>query len=181
MSDELLIGLAGGAVGAVLAVVFGQVGRAWVAWREVTLHDEDSAEQNAQLILWVDDRTRDLARDMNRVTNSLDSGQVHSGSHGSQAASEKEDALHEYRDQRARVSMALGALRARESGWHAWWRFWRRSKPPHFTEETLQTVEAFLERWREPVTRHGGEAEVYDRTRRTTDQALADLPGLKLT
>ena len=165
MSDELLIGLAGGAIGAALAVVFGQLGRAWIAWREVTLHDEDAAEQNAQLILWVDDRTRDVVRDMDRVTNSLDSGQVYSGSHGSQAASVKEDALHEYRDERARVSMSLGTLRARESGWHAWWRFWRRSKPPQLRVDTLEVVEVFLERWREPVTRHGDEAEVYSTAR----------------
>lgn len=46
-------------------------------------------------------------------------------------------------------------------------------------------VEPFLERWRQPVTRHasgqGEVAPVRDHTTRTLEDALAELPGLPLT
>jgi hypothetical protein len=60
VSEELLIGLAGGAIGAVLTAIFTEGGRAWIAWGEVALHDEEAKESNAQLVVWVDDRTREL-------------------------------------------------------------------------------------------------------------------------
>ncbi len=182
MSDELLIGLAGGAVGAVLAALFAVAARAWLAWGEITLHDEEAAEENARLLGWVDDRTRLLVREMNRRTTELAAqGQLYSGAHGSSVAAAKEAALHEFRDRCAQAEIDLARIRAREGAWRSWWRFWRRRPAPRLTEETLQTAEEFLERWREPVTRHGGEIQVFDRTRRTTADALAELPDLKLT
>jgi hypothetical protein len=52
---------------------------------------------------------------------------------------------------------------------------------PRLTEDTYGKVEPFLARWRETVTRHHGEAVPLDRTRRTTEDALAELSTLKLT
>jgi hypothetical protein len=128
-ADPLLVGLAGGAIGAVLAALFVQMGRAWVAWGEVTLHDEEAAERNAQLLVWVDDRTRALLIEMNGTTNTLASqGQLYSGAHGSALAHAKARALHEYRDEDWNARLDLARIRAREGGWHAFWRFWRRSK-----------------------------------------------------
>jgi hypothetical protein len=180
-SDALLIGLAGGAIGAVLTAVFALLARAWIARGEVSLHDEEAEGRNAQLVAWVDDRTRELLQTMAGSTNSLaGQGQLKSGAHGRQLAEAKADALHEFREEHWRARIDLAAVRAKEGGW-ALWRFWRRSRAPRLTEDTLQTVENFLERWREPVTRHGGEVSVYDRTRRTTEDALAELPSLRLT
>lgn len=46
MSSDLLIGLTGGAIGAVLTAGFAEAGRAWIAWGEVTLHHEEAQERN---------------------------------------------------------------------------------------------------------------------------------------
>jgi hypothetical protein len=59
MSD-LVVALAGGAVGSAITVVVGQAGHARVAWTDVSLHDDEAAEWNAQLLAWVDDRTLKL-------------------------------------------------------------------------------------------------------------------------
>lgn len=182
MSSDLLIGLAGGAIGAVLTAGFAEGGRAWIAWGEVTLHDEEAQECNRRLKIWVDDRTRALLQEMNRRTITLSSqGQLNSGAHGNAAAGAKAEALHEYRDEAEGASIDLARLRAREGAWHAFWRVLRRRSAPQLTAE--KEVEPFLERWREPVTRHGEDSDPImplDRTRRTFDQALAELPRLKL-
>lgn len=61
------------------------------------------------------------------------------------------------------------------------WRFWRRTMSPQVTLDTLDAVEPFLARWREPVTRHGGKVAVFDRTCRNHSDAIAELPSLRLT
>src|SRR4051794_38062518 len=101
MSDELLIGLAGGAIGAVLAGAFAQAGRAWSAWGEVTLHDEEATERNQRLGVWVDDRTRELEADLRKATATIlkaNPGGT-SGAHGRARAHAKELALHQFRDE----------------------------------------------------------------------------------
>jgi hypothetical protein len=181
-ADPLLVGLAGGAIGAVLAALFVQIGRAWIAWGEVTLHDEEAAERNAQLLVWVDDRTRALVPAMQAITEDHNRrGVFYSGFHGAALADAKAQALHQYRDEEWNARLDLARIGAREGGWHAFWRYCRRSKSPRLTEDTYGNVEPFLARWRETVTRHGDEAVPLDRTRRTTEDALAELPTLNLT
>jgi hypothetical protein len=121
--DPLLVGLAGGAIGAVLTGVFAQGGRAWTAWDEVSLHDEETAERRARLVVWVDDRTRALVPEMERISHDCNSrGLFYSGQHGAALAEAKARALHEYRDEEWRARIDIARLRAREGGWHAWWR-----------------------------------------------------------
>ncbi len=92
---------------------------------------------------------------------------------GRNLAAVKERALHEYRDESWRVELDLGELRATEGGWHVFWRFWRRQlRGLYVSEDTRQKIEPFLNRWREPITRHGGTTPAVDRTRRT----MADAP-----
>jgi hypothetical protein len=144
-ADPLLVGLAGGAIGAVVAALFVQIGRAWVAWGEVTLHDEEAAERNAQLLVWVDDRTHDLVIEMKRKTTSLASqGQLYSGAHGRALAHAKARALHQFRDEEWNARLDLARIRAREGGWHSFWRSYRRSKAPDLTEDTYDKVAPFL-------------------------------------
>lgn len=183
MSNELLIGLAGGAIGAVLAAAFAQAGRAWTAFGEVTLHDEEAAERNRRLVTWADDRTRVVIIEMDRRTQDLSGrGLLYSGIHGAAVAEAKADALHEYRDQEEQAKIDLARLRAKEAAWHFVWRRLRGRPAPSLTAR--EQVEPFLERWREPVTRHGSGAgdsvTPLDRTTRTRDDALAELPDLKL-
>lgn len=178
--------MAGGAIGALLAGLLAQAGRAWAAWGEVSLHDEEATERNARLVVWVDDRTRILLIEMDRTSNELVArGQLYSGAHGGELAHLKAQALHDYRDELARTRIDLSRLRAREGAWHWLWRKLRRNPTPRLTADTLRNIEPFLERWREPVTRHesgaGPGAPPLDRTSRTTGEALAELPSLKLT
>lgn len=154
MSDELLIGLAGGAIGAVVTAIFTQAGRAWIAWGEVTLHDEEADDRNRRLRTWVNDRTRALVRAMKGHTTRLASeGQLYSGAHGVAVAEAKAQALHEYRDEADRASIDLARIRAKEGGWHSFWRKPRRRPAPTLT--AARDVEPFLQRWRERVSRHG--------------------------
>lgn len=182
MSD-LTIALAGGLVGSLATAGFTQLGRARAAWSEVELHDDQAAEYNVQLIVWVDDRTRAVLRVMNERTNvAAAANLVHSGGHGASVADAKADALHDYRDREWNARLDLARLRASEGLWHLVWRKVRRRPAPRLT--VRDEVEPFLERWREPVNRHGGPDDavpIFDRTRRTTAEALAELPSLKLT
>ena len=95
----------------------------------------------------------------------------------------KADALHEYRDEEWRARLDLARLRASEGTWHRVWRELRGRSAPSLTAPS--EVEAFLDRWREPVTRHGSvpidAVQVLDRTRRTAADALAELSSLNLT
>jgi hypothetical protein len=183
MSD-LTIALAGGAIGSIATTALTQAGKARAAWSEIDLHDDEASERNAQLVVWVDDRTHALVAEMNRRTDQANvNGVLHSGGHGLSVAMAKADALHEYRDEEWRTRLDLARLRASEGGWHRVWRKLRGRPGPSLTART--EVEPFLERWREPVTRHGsGPADavtVSDRTRRTTNDALDELASLNLT
>ncbi|HEY0392644.1 MAG TPA: hypothetical protein VGC63_13135 [Solirubrobacterales bacterium] len=180
MSSDLLIGLAGGAIGAVVAGAFVQAGRAWLAWGEVTLHDFEASERNRRLRIWVDDRTRELAQEISGISNRLASdGLLYSGAHGAAVTGAKAKALHQYRDEEEATTIDLMTLRASEGAWHSFWRVLRRRGAPTLTAGA--EVEPFLDRWREPVSRHGSDAVTpLDRTRRTFDDALAELPRLDL-
>lgn len=181
MSD-LTIALAGGSVGYVLGAVVGQGARARAAWSEVTLHDEQAADLNRQLVAWVDDRTRELVAELQAVAEEHNRrGTFNSSMHSADLAEAKALALQQYRDQAWRAELDLAAVRASEGPWHRLWRRLRRKPAPTLTAD--ETVQPFLDRWREPVTRHatGEPGAVYDRTRRTLEHALAELPGLSLT
>ncbi len=180
----LPIAILGGLIGALATWVLAQASVARTAWSEITLHDAEALERNAQLIVWVDDRTRQLLIEMDSITNELSArGMLFSGAHGSALQSAKATALHEYRDEEWRARIDLAGLRAKERTWHTTWRKVRRRPPPRISAR--KEVEPFLDRWREPVTRHDPQSTtpvpVLDRTRRTTADALAELASLRLT
>lgn len=113
MSD-LGIALIGGAVGSVATAVLTQFGRARAAWSQMALHDLEAAERNAQLMVWVDDRTRQLLIDMTNITADCAGRELlRSGIHGGNLKLAKEQALHEYRDEEWRARLDLFRLRAR--------------------------------------------------------------------
>ncbi|HEV7808065.1 MAG TPA: hypothetical protein VGO80_19780 [Solirubrobacteraceae bacterium] len=161
-----------------------QLGHAWGAWRQIAIHDVEAAERNAQLVVWVDDRTRQLVTELEAVRSNSAGGALPPDSiRYNTLLRAKELALHEYRDEEWRCRLDLLTLRGRETGWYAVWRWLRRRPAPHLTARA--EAEPFLERWREPVIRHnaegGGKAKIRDRTLRTTEDALAELSGLRLT
>jgi hypothetical protein len=179
-TNELLIGLAGGAIGSVLAFLFAQGGRAASARSEIDFHSQQARIRNDQLVVWVDDRTQALEVEMRGFTNrKAEDGQLYSGSHGSGLAHLKEQALHEYRDERWRAEIDIAQIQSQESGWHSFWRFIRRKPRPRITVD--DAVGPFLDRWREPVTRHQGDPiAVLDRTTRSSEDAQHELAALKL-
>src|SRR5215210_6953777 len=85
-------------------------------------------------------------------------GLLHSGVHGAGIADAKAEALHQYRDEEWRARIELSRLRATETGWHLFWRVvGRRRRGLELT--AWEQAEPFLQRWREPVTRHVGEGQ----------------------
>jgi hypothetical protein len=183
--SDLSVALAGGAIGSAITIVAGQLARARLAWAEVEVHDEQAAECNEQLFVWVDDRTRELVIEMRDTTEQFNArGAVHSSLHANALTEAKARALHEYRDQEWRIRLRLSEIGAAEEGWHLAWRKLRRRPTPALT--ATDAVEPFLARWREPVCRHESQAgdagaPVFDRTTRTEADALGELPGLPLT
>lgn len=180
MSD-LTVALAGGAIGSVATVVLAQVGKIQLAWSEVALHDDQARELNAQLVAYVTDETRKLARELLTVAEDFNSrNTLHSSIAGGALAERKEGALHRYRDQEWRARLQLAALQASEGRWHNWFRM-TRGRRGGLELTARQEVEPFLAEWRKPITRHGtGPVEVFDLTTQTTEDALTNLASLKL-
>lgn len=99
-ADTMNSGMSSEVVAAVIGVLLGlflaQLGRATLAWREVTAHDDEAEEQNARLLIWVDDRTRTLRQHMSMIADDLASrGMLTSGHAGGALAEAKALALHQ--------------------------------------------------------------------------------------
>jgi hypothetical protein len=69
---------------------------------------------------------------------------LYSGAHGRALAHAKARALHQFRDEEWNARLDLARIRAREGGWHSFWRSYRRSKAPDLTEDTYDKVAPFL-------------------------------------
>ena len=176
MSDAVV----GGVVGAAVAFALTQVSAASVAWREVTLYDDEATGSNERLVAWVDAETIRLARTMQEIGDDFSSRNAFTSSAtGTALAQAKTEALQRYRDEEERASIALARLKASEGPWHVFWRSIRGDRRG-LDLSARRTVARILDRWREPVTRHGtGETKVFDITNRT--QTESDLQNLKLT
>jgi hypothetical protein len=102
-----------------------------------------------------------------------------SSANGAALAQDKTEALQRYRDEEQQANIALARLKASEGPWHVFWRSIRGHRKG-LDLTSRRTIEPVLNRWREPVTRHGtGETNVFDITNRA--QTEADLQKLKLT
>jgi hypothetical protein len=152
-----------------------------LAWLEVTLHDQVAHERNEQLVGFVVDETQELVEALKLIAEEFNSrGELSSSSCGAALAKRKSDALRRYRDQEWRARLDLAQLKAAERSWHFVFRRVRHSR--NGLDLTARaTVEPFLARWREPISRHGLEpVAVLDPTTRTTTDALVALRGLEL-
>jgi hypothetical protein len=182
MNDDLLIALAGGAVGSLATGVIAVFTRAVGAWSDVKDHDIQAAHVNGALEWWVADRTRVLAGERAMITTDMNErGLLHSGAFDTALSGARTRALREYRDERQRVQAELARLRAAEGTWHAIWRLSHRRR--HGLALTADTrVQPFLERWRAPFpSSMSGTAQVEpdDPSRRTLDDELRDLPAIQ--
>jgi hypothetical protein len=178
----MTVALAGGAIGSVITAGLTQVGRARIAWSEVTLHDHQATERNDQLVAYADDETEKLVRELSTVAQDHSArNTLQSSKCVADLAERKAGALHRYRDEEWRLRIELAALNAQEGGWHVAFR-WLRRRRSGLALTARMKVEPFLERWREPIDRYGLDpVEVFDLTTRTLADAVKVLPSLPLT
>jgi hypothetical protein len=127
MSDAVV----GGVLGAAVAFALTQVSAASVAWREVTLHDDEATGSNERLVAWVDAETIRLARTMQEIGDDFSSRNAFTSSAtGTALAQAKTEALQRYRDEEERASIALARLKASAlvpGAAPAWLELWRPS------------------------------------------------------
>jgi hypothetical protein len=179
--SDLAVALAGGAIGAAITAVGSQLVRIRAAWSEVALHDQQAADANESLVIWVDDATQNLVREIRDVNDDHGSrGTLASSLHIGDVAFRKAGALHRYRDQRNLTRLFLVGLKAQEGVYHSVIRRLRgRQEGLALTAD--HDVEPFLVRWREPARLDAEtEARVFDRTKRTLEDALDELSRLDL-
>lgn len=160
-----------------------ELGKFRAARTEITIHDDDARERNDQLVIWVDDETQGLVVRLQAIKEDFSSrGVLMSSLHDAARMQAKADALHRYRDEASRARLDIAALRAREGRWHRFWRKRLGSPAPRLTADAA--VQPFLDRWREPMkSTMAGVRDIapLDRTTRTLDEGLRQLPDLPLT
>jgi hypothetical protein len=175
---DLLIALAGGAVGAVLAGLGFVVVRLSAVPGDVDRHDRRAAALDEDLERWVADDHRALQPELARVTGDCNSrGLLYSGAHLTALAAAKTKTLHRYRDRCSESERALADLVAEESWPHERWRRLRRR--PLLTLHAPERVEPVIDAWRAPATVAGmpETATPYDPTRATTEELIAAVRG----
>jgi hypothetical protein len=180
-TETLLIALAGGAIGALLA------GVAWVALRlagipgDLAIHDFEVRVLNEDLELWVADTYRALERELAGIKNSA-GNQLYSGSHLNARTAAKTQALHRWRDRLHEAERDLVAVQVKENWAH---RLWRRRRSKYRNELGLTAegrVEPVIQEFRRAVEIPGGAtAEVRDPTTFTLDDLLVEIAKLPLT
>lgn len=172
MASDLLVGLAGGAIGSLLAYA----GRVTAVPSEVGRHDRQARAVLEDLEHWVWDEHRKLRQELSGITTDMAAaGHLNSGAHGGARAEAKTRALQRYRDRRGVKDRAYAELVAAESWPHD---LWRRIRRNHALEYNVgfdgSTV---VDEWRKPVTRHGGEPiTVFDPSKpNVVEELIGDL------
>lgn len=172
MASDLLVGLAGGAIGSLLIYV----GRVSAVPAEVARHDRQARALLEDLERWVWDEHRKLRQELDGITNTLAAqGQLHSGAHGAARAEAKTQALQRYRDRRSLKDRAFADLVAAEGWPHDLWRLVRRINPIDYNIGFDGST--VIDEWRKPVTRHGGEPiPVFDPSKaNVVEELIGDL------
>lgn len=175
MNSDLVIALAGGAIGAVLAAIGFLALRLSTVPGDVGRHDRRTAALDEDLERWVADDHRKLRQELSRIVNDYAGrGLLYSGALMSALAGAKTRALQRYRDRRAESERAFADLLAEESWPHTVWRALTRQVA--LTLRAPDRVEPVIDEWRKPVKRFGmGPVAVYDPTRWTTEDLLRDI------
>lgn len=174
--SQLLIGLAGGAIGALLAGIGFVAVRLSAVPGEVARHDRRAVALNEDLERWVADDHRKLRQVLSGITNEYAArGLLYSGIHLGSRSEAKTQALQAYRDRCSESERALADLMADEGWPHERWR-WLRGRRAHELEAAVR-IEPVIDEWRAATTAAGmtDEAKIYDPTRWTTDDLLRDI------
>jgi hypothetical protein len=172
---DLLVALAGGAIGAVVTGIGFAIVWLSAVPGEVARHDRLAKALDEDLERWVADAHRRLRQDLSRVTNRMNArGQFYSGPHLVARAETKTRALQRYRNRLSRAERALAHLIGEEGWTHERWRRWRTH-----TELALhapERLEPVINDWRGRVSVPGMEdrGPVHDPTRWTTNDLVRD-------
>lgn len=176
MSD-LVLALAGGAVGSVVTWAFGLSTR----WRaipgEVEEHDRLARHRDEDLEQWVADDHLRLQRELaGIVVEKAAVGLLYSGSLASAMNLAKERALQAYRDQERQAQRFIDGLAASETWFHRDHR--RQSGRSQLRLEATSRVQPVLDRWRDPAWCQPPGVVVLpfnDPTKRTIEKTIAGL------
>jgi hypothetical protein len=180
--SDLLVGLAGGAIGSALTILYGLILRFRAVPGEVDEHDRLARQRDQDLAQWVADDHLRLTRELRRTTAKMASpgegqgSQLYSGAHARALAHAKERALHAHRDQERAAQRFVDELAAKETWLHRDHRRQRGRAPLRLTAP--ERVQPVLDRWRDSSWRHPpgvAAAEVNDPTRRTLERTIAEL------
>jgi hypothetical protein len=129
--SDLVIALAGGAVGTLLIGGVAVGVRVLAAWREIDVHDRAVGERNEDLEQWVADDHIRLKRSLTAIRDRLAARNlIYSGEYGRQISEEKEGALHSHRDQERDAKRDVARIKNREGWLHETFRGWRRQDFP---------------------------------------------------
>ena len=175
MDSELLVALAGGAIGAFLAGLGIALLRLSAVPSDADRHDRRARALDEDLEAWVADDHRELRQAIGGILNDYAARNLlYSGARLAAIAEAKTSTLQRYRDWRAATERAFADLGAEESWMHAIWRVLsRRGK---LALRSFDRVEPVIDEWRTDVKRFGmGSARVYDPTRWSTDDLLRDV------
>jgi hypothetical protein len=176
VNRDLLLALAGGAVGAVLAAVGFVLVRLSAVPGDVARHDRRAQALNEDLERWVADDHRALRAELGRLSGECNArGLLYSGHHLAVRSDAKTRALQRYRNRLSESERALADLDA-EEGWpHALWRSVRRR--PTLALHAPERIKPVIDDWRARVKVAGmeDEAAIVDPTRRTTADLLQEV------
>jgi hypothetical protein len=174
--DDLLIALAGGAIGAVLAGIGVAVIRLSAVPGDVARHDRRAQALDEDLERWVADDHRRVREELEAIAYDHNArGIFHSGIHLRARAEAKTRALQRYRDRLSQSERALEDLEAEESWPHGLWRFVTRR--PQLALRAPERVEPVIEDWRGQVAvaGMGDRAPVHDPTQWATEDLIRDV------
>jgi hypothetical protein len=175
VDSDLLVALAGGAIGAVLAGIGFLAIRLSAVPSDVARHDRRVKALDEDLERWVADDHRKLRQELEGIINDHAARNVlYSGFLLRALAEAKTAALQRYRDRRAETERAFNDLVAEESWAHGLWRTITPRRKPRL--RSPERVEPVIDDWRSDVRRYGmGPVSVYDATTWTTDDLLRDV------
>lgn len=153
MSD-LLIALAGGAIGSLITGSLAVGARVATISAEVDRHDRLASALAEDLDRWVWDTHHTLRQELNGITNDMAArGLLQSGAHGGARAEAKTRALRRYRDRLSETERAFAELLAQESRRHDLWR--RLRQRPKLKLNEPADASYVVDEWRKDVVRHG--------------------------
>jgi hypothetical protein len=172
--NDLVIALAGGAVGSLVTWGFGLAARWRAIPSEIEEHDRLARHRDEDLAQWVADDHLRLSRELSGiVVEKAAVGLLYSGSLASALNFAKERALHAYRDQERQALRFVDELAAQETWFH---RKQSRRSPLGLTAP--RRVQPVLDRWRDPAWGQPPGVVVLpfdDPTQRTLENTIAVL------